>query len=93
MFRFGVGKPWFVSVLFSWLILFTACNGDGTQMQDEQSNQGIDHQAIVKDSRKLIPLPPWPDGDQRGMANTLGAGTWMRCAYHLNQSNARVYEL
>jgi kynurenine formamidase len=27
------------------------------------------------------------------MANTLGAGTSMRCAYHLNQADAQVYEL
>jgi kynurenine formamidase len=62
-------------------------------MKDEQSNQGIDHQTIVKNSRNLIPLPPWPEDDQRGMANTLGEGTWMRCAYHLSQPDSRVYEL
>jgi kynurenine formamidase len=27
------------------------------------------------------------------MANTLGIGTSMRCAYHLNQPNATIYEL
>jgi kynurenine formamidase len=44
-------------------------------------------------SLALVPMPPWPEGDERGMANTLGAGTSMRCAYHLNQRDARVYEL
>lgn len=27
------------------------------------------------------------------MANTLGAGTWMRCGHHLSQPDARSYEL
>jgi kynurenine formamidase len=27
------------------------------------------------------------------MANTLGVGTWMRCAYHLSRPNAKSYEL
>jgi len=37
--------------------------------------------------------PPWPAGDQRGMANTLGPSTWARCAPHLAAPNARAYEL
>ena len=48
---------------------------------------------MVEASQKLVPLPPWPDADERGMANTLGAGTSMRCAYHLNQADTQVYEL
>ena len=48
---------------------------------------------VVEASRAHTPLPPWPAGDERGMANTLGAGTWMRCAFHLNQPGARAYEL
>ena len=38
-------------------------------------------------------LPPWPRGDERGMANTLGAATWMRCAAHMTAPGARCYEL
>ncbi|MCP4330968.1 MAG: cyclase family protein [Alphaproteobacteria bacterium] len=38
-------------------------------------------------------MPPWPAGDERGMANTLGAGTWLRCGYHLGQPDAKVYEV
>lgn len=49
--------------------------------------------AIIARSLPTIPLPPWPAGDQRGMANTLGTGTWQRCAYHLGQANARIYDL
>jgi kynurenine formamidase len=40
-----------------------------------------------------VPLPPWPKGDERGMANTLGPGTWWRCAEHLTAPGAKCYEL
>lgn len=41
----------------------------------------------------MTPSPPWAQGDQLGMGNTLGPGTWLRCAQHLAQPGARVYEL
>ena len=37
--------------------------------------------------------PPWPAGDEIGMANTLGPATWARCAPHLANSSAKSYEL
>ena len=37
--------------------------------------------------------PPWPAGDEIGMANTLGPATWQRCAPHLANPNAKSYEL
>src|ERR1700716_591665 len=37
--------------------------------------------------------PPWPAGDEKGMANTLGPATWQRCATHLANPNAKSYEL
>jgi kynurenine formamidase len=37
--------------------------------------------------------PPWPAGDELGMANTLGPETWQRCAMHLADPNAKSYEL
>ncbi len=40
-----------------------------------------------------VPMPPWPEGDERGMANTIGPGTWYRCAPHLTAPGARCYEL
>ena len=40
-----------------------------------------------------VPLPPWPKGDERGMANTLGPGTWWRAAQHLAAPGAKCYEL
>jgi len=38
------------------------------------------------------PAPPWPGGDERGMANTLGEATTLRCGWHLSQRGARTYE-
>jgi kynurenine formamidase len=37
--------------------------------------------------------PPWPAGDEIGMANTLGPATWQRCATYLAAPNAKSYEL
>jgi hypothetical protein len=70
-------------ILGIWL---TAC----TESSDIEIS---DHATVVKQSQALVPLPPWPDKDERGMANTLGVGTSMRCAFHLNQADAKVYEL
>jgi kynurenine formamidase len=50
-------------------------------------------EAAVNASKALVPSPPWPAGDERGMANTLGPGTWARCAFHLTQQNAKTYEV
>lgn len=55
--------------------------------------QTAEHRAIVERSKALVPAPPWPAGDEVGMANAIGRGTWMRCAYHLTRANAKVYEL
>jgi kynurenine formamidase len=44
-------------------------------------------------SQPSVPLPPWPKGDERGMANTLGPGTWWRAAQHLMAPGAKCYEL
>lgn len=38
------------------------------------------------------PSPPWPRGDERGMANTLGVASNQRCAWHMAQPKARWYE-
>jgi kynurenine formamidase len=40
-----------------------------------------------------VPRPPWQQGDELGMANTQGRGTWQRCAKHLADPNARSYEI
>lgn len=41
---------------------------------------------------KAAPQPPWPPGDERGMANTLGAATTQRCAWHMAQPQAKWYD-
>ena len=41
----------------------------------------------------MVPTPPWPSGDQIGMANAIGPGTWARCAAYLTDPNAKAYEL
>lgn len=48
---------------------------------------------LIAKSKKETPAPPWPAGDERGMANTLGAGTMARCAWHMSRPGARAYEL
>ncbi len=40
-----------------------------------------------------VPSPPWPAGDERGMANAIGPATWARCASYFSQPAARAYEL
>ncbi|HVL56912.1 MAG TPA: hypothetical protein VM491_10430, partial [Burkholderiaceae bacterium] len=50
-------------------------------------------QALIEASVKNTPSPPWPAGDERGMANAIGPGTWARCAWHLSQPQARVVEV
>ncbi len=55
--------------------------------------QSAGHKAVVDRSKSLVPSPPWSAGDERGMANTLGPGTWMRCGFHLAKGNAKHYEL
>lgn len=47
----------------------------------------------VKIQRLKTPAPPWPAGDERGMANQLGPATWARCAWHMSQPKARAYEV
>ena len=41
---------------------------------------------------KAAPQPPWPSGDQRGMANILGSATTQRCAWHMAQPQAKWFE-
>ncbi len=52
-----------------------------------------DERGITEASKALIPGGPWPNGDQRGMANTQGPGTWMRCAHYMTDPDADSYEL
>ena len=53
----------------------------------------IEPAALLAKSSRQVPSPPWGPGDQKGMGNTQGAGTWARCAWHLAQPGARSYEI
>lgn len=52
-----------------------------------------DQRAAVEASKAMVPSGPWPKGDELGMANAIGPGTWARCAPHLAASGAKSYEL
>lgn len=80
-------------LLCTMCVLLSSCGDQEKTAGSGTSDWQSDHQAVVTKSRKLVPTPPWREGDQRGMANTLGIGTWMRCAFHLNRPDSRVYEL
>jgi kynurenine formamidase len=43
--------------------------------------------------RMKVPSPPWPAGDERGMANQIGPATLQRCAWHMSEPGARSYEI
>ena len=53
----------------------------------------VEPAALIAKSKKETPAPPWPAGDERGMANALGAGTMARCVWHMSQPKAKIYEL
>ncbi len=72
-------------MMVAGLGLTAACATTGGGRESEQ--------AMVERTRSQVPAPPWQAGDERGMANTQGPGTWMRCAWHMNAPNAKVYEL
>ena len=40
-----------------------------------------------------VPAPPWPAGDERGMANAIGPATWARCATFLRNPKAQAHEV
>jgi kynurenine formamidase len=52
-------------------------------------------QAVEPDKlqRLKVPPPPWPQGDERGMANQIGPATYQRCAWHMQKPGAKAYEL
>jgi len=55
------------------------------------SGRAVEPAALIALAAKL-PAPPWPAGDELGMANTLGEATTLRCGWHLSQRGARTYE-
>ena len=55
------------------------------------TSAAVEPAALLALSAKT-PAPPWPAGDERGMANGLGEATTLRCGWHLSQRGARTYE-
>jgi kynurenine formamidase len=55
--------------------------------------QAAEPTALVAQARKVTAAPPWPAGDELGMANLLGAATQARCAWHMGQRGTKTYEL
>jgi kynurenine formamidase len=49
--------------------------------------------AHAAEPRSRVPAPPWPAGDERGMANAIGPATWARCAPFLQNAKAKSYEI
>jgi kynurenine formamidase len=49
--------------------------------------------AAAASARAPVPAPPWAPGDERGMANQIGPGTYARCAPFLANPKARAYEV
>ncbi len=49
--------------------------------------------SAVAAGEKAVAGPPWPQGDERGMANAVGPATWARCMPHLGNAKAQSYEL
>jgi kynurenine formamidase len=47
----------------------------------------------IRLQRMKVPSPPWPAGDERGMANQIGPATFNRCAWHMQQPGAQAYEI
>lgn len=68
--------------------LLTSCGREPAASASEPTEA-----QVTELSKALVMTGPWAQGDERGMANTLGAGTWMRCGYYLSQPQARAYEL
>lgn len=66
----------------------------GCDQATESVDPGLTPEMIAtKQSDSYVSRGPWAPGDQQGMANTIGNGTWMRCAHYLSQPEAKSYEL
>lgn len=81
------------TVILASTPFFLGCDQEQAKTSPNSVDWMADHKAVINVSRGLVPKPPWPAGDEIGMANTLGVGTSMRCAFHLSQQNSHIYEL
>ncbi|MDX1404059.1 MAG: cyclase family protein [Woeseiaceae bacterium] len=87
-----IQTPDFLSIgaLITAALFLVACEAPQQQATDDAISPEM---SVTKLSMDIVPGGPWGDGDQLGMANTLGAGTWMRCAHYLTAEGAQSYEL
>jgi kynurenine formamidase len=74
--------------LFAVVLAAAFSGGNAAASSSEQAQVAPAGQSLA-----LVPLPPWPPGDERGMGNTQGYGTRLRCAEHLLDPSSREYEL
>jgi kynurenine formamidase len=65
----------------------------GGDRREPEMAKMIESHEIIARSLELTPTAPWPAGDERGMANAIGPGTWLRAAQHLAAPRAKCYEL
>jgi hypothetical protein len=72
-----------LAITFVAAACYTAAGSQNSQQESEQIGQAAG----------LVPLPPWPANDERGMANTQSYGTRLRCALNMIKPNAKEYEL
>ena len=86
-------SPTPVFTLAALALLLAACQPQGGDAPTTAAADVDPEVAMTEASKALVPGGPWPDGDERGMANTLGAGTHMRCAYYMTEDGAKAYEL
>jgi hypothetical protein len=79
-------------LIASAIVLLAGCSQAPAPV-DSADSQLTPEMTATKQSNTMVPLGPWAQGDQMGMANTVGAGTWLRCAHYLTQDGAKSYEL
>ncbi|HEX8820621.1 MAG TPA: cyclase family protein [Archangium sp.] len=75
----------------SAVVVFFAANAFAADPEPTTPGEGTLTQA--EQALLTVPRPPWPAGDQRGMGNTQGYGTRLRCVPHLADPTSREYEL
>lgn len=81
-------RPFFLTALsVATAVLVAGCAGQPAAAPADTEGD------VTRKSRALVNTGPWPAGDQRGMANTMGPGTWSRCAHYLAADGAQSYEL
>ena len=82
------------SYIFGAIVAITLAGCNQASEQAVSADPGMTPEmAATKQSDALVSRGPWEPGDQLGMANTLGAGTWMRCAHYMSLPEAKSYEL